>query len=100
WFAAMGSYHRHPWFVHFMAKLLEGDKAVLSLLRNNPFPDEPPKHVRALLYDYRFSTQQVRKQTGQWWTRRPVGSYFPTVSRDSPALRTMLQQMQWIDEEW
>ena len=100
WFAAMGSYHRHPWFVHFMAKLLEGDKAVLSLLRNNPFPDEPPKHVRALLYDYRFSSQQVRKQTGQWWTRQPVGSYFPTVSRDSPALRMMLQQMQWIDEEW
>src|SRR5579885_1362696 len=25
WFAAMSSYRRHPWFVHFLGKLLEGD---------------------------------------------------------------------------
>ncbi len=38
WFAAMSSYQDYPWFVNFVAKLLEGDKAVLSLLRKNPFP--------------------------------------------------------------
>ena len=37
WFAAMSSYPDHPWFVNFMAKLLEGDKPVLSLLKSNPF---------------------------------------------------------------
>ena len=97
WFAAMGSYHRYPWFVHFVAKLLEGDNALLSLLKSNPFPNGPPRYVRALLYQYRLSPTEVRRKTGQWWVREPVGSYFPAVSAQSPALRMMLQQMQWIE---
>ena len=99
WFAAMGSYHRHPWFVHFVAKLLQSDRAVLSLLRSNPFPDQPPHYVRALLYQYRLSSLESKKNTGQWWTRELVGAYFPTVSLDSPVLRMMLQQMQWMETE-
>lgn len=99
WFAAMGSYHRHPWFIHFLAKLLEGDKPVLGLIKTNPFPDSPPRYVRALLYQYRFSSAEVRRKTGLWWVRESVGSYFPTVSLQSPALRVMLQQMGWIDLE-
>ena len=99
WFAAMSSYHRHPWFIHFLTKLLEGDKAVLGLLKMNPFPDSPPRYVRALLYRYRFSSPQVRKKTGLWWVREPVGSYFPSISLQSPALRAMLQQMEWMELE-
>ena len=99
WFAAMSSYHRHPWFVHLVAKLLEGDRSVLALLSKNPFAGAPPRYVRALLYLYRFSSPQVRKQTGQWWIRESVGSYFPTVSLESPRLRSMLQQMEWIELE-
>jgi len=99
WFAAMGSYQRYPWFVHFIAKLLEGDKAVLSLLKSNPFPNQPPHYVRALLYHYRFSTAEIKKKTGQWWVREPVGAYFPAVSLQSPSLRIMLQQMRWIEVE-
>jgi len=97
WFAAMSSYHRHPWFVHFVAKLLEGDEAVLALLKTNPLRGAPPRHVRALLYLYRFSSPEVRKKTGLWWMREPLGPYFPTVSLESPALRSMLEQMRWND---
>ena len=61
----------------------------------NPFPDVPPRYVRALWYQYRFSSPEVRKKTGLWWVRESVGSYFPTVSLQSPALRAMLQQMGW-----
>ena len=46
WFAAMSEYYEHPWFVHFLEKLLEGDAGVLSLLRSNPFVD-PAAYVRA-----------------------------------------------------
>jgi hypothetical protein len=99
WFAAMGSYHRYPWFVHFMAKLLQGDRVVLALLKHNPFPDRPPRYVRASLYQYRFSSPAIKKKTGQWWVREMVGSYFPVVSLESPALRMMLQQMQWMELE-
>ncbi len=87
WFAAMSDYDRHPWFVRFMAKLLEGDKAILNLLKTNPFPDHPPRYVRALRYRYRFTNPAERKQTGNWWKREPAGSYFPVVNLDSPGLR-------------
>jgi hypothetical protein len=99
WFAAMTSFHRHPWFVHLLAKLLEGDKAVLSLLKKNPFAGSPPRYVRAVLYEYRFSPPDVRKKTGMWWVRDSVGSYFPAVSLQSPSFRAMLQQMEWMELE-
>jgi len=43
WFAALSEYYQHPWFVNFVAKLLENDAPVLKLLRKNPFPDTPPR---------------------------------------------------------
>jgi hypothetical protein len=99
WFAAMGSYQRHPWFIHFVAKLLQGDKAVLSLLNRNPFPEKAPRFVRALRYQYRFSSPAVKRQTGLWWQREMMGIYFPAVSLQSPALRMVLQRMQWMELE-
>lgn len=97
WFAAMGSYRRHPWFIHLVAKLLQGDRAVVSLLKRNPFPDRPPSFVRAQRYLYRLSSWQERKKTGLWWMRESAGSYFPTLSLQSPALRMLLQQMRWME---
>lgn len=99
WFAAMGSYQRHPWFIHLVAKLLEGDRTVISLLKRNPFPGAPPRYVRAQLYLYRLSSWDERRRKGLWWVRESVGSYFPTVSLQSPALRMLLQQMRWIDTD-
>ncbi len=98
WFAAFSSYADHPWFVNFVAKLLEGDPAVLSLLRVNPFPGKPPRYVRARLYEYHFTTPQERKQTGAWWTRTLVTTYFPTVSLDTPGFRAILKQQGWLTQ--
>lgn len=97
WFAAMGSYQRHPWFIHLVAKLLDGDKAVISLLKRDPFSGAPPRYIRAQLYLYRFSSLEERRKIGLWWIRESVGSYFPMVSLQSPALRMLLQQMRWLD---
>ena len=94
WFAAMSSYSEHPWFVHFMAMLLEGDTATLSLLKSSPFTK--PRYVRALLYEYHFATPEERKRTGQWWTRQLAGSYFPAVSLNTPAFRNVLQRQGWL----
>lgn len=81
WFAAMGSYHGHPWFVPLLVKLLEGDRAVIGLLARggNPFPDGPPAAVRARLYLYRFTTRAERRETGRWWEREWVGEYVPAI---------------------
>ena len=96
WFAAMSSYERHPWFVHLVGKLLEGDRSTLSLLKTNPFPDQPPRYVRALLYEYEFSNPVERRQTGQWWKREYLRVYFPPVSLKTGPFREMLQGQSWL----
>jgi len=98
WFATMSSYREHPWFVHLVYKLLLGDKDTLSLLKTNPFPGEPPKNIRALLYRYRFATQEEKLFTGWWWSRRLAGVYFPAVSLSNPEFRQLLQRMDWLEK--
>jgi len=83
WFAALGNYRQNPWFVNFMERLLEGQTEVLALLRDNPFPDEPPRFVRAMLYDYHFTTWQERRDSGAWWRRELIGPYLPKVPLQS-----------------
>src|SRR2546428_12271435 len=77
WFAALSSYEYVPWFRAFEARLLEGSPEVLGLLASNPFPDHPPRYVRALLYEYRFTTAAERRATGAWWRRGPGGAASP-----------------------
>jgi hypothetical protein len=96
WFAAMSDYSQNPWFVNFVGKLLQGDKAILGLLRTNPFPDRPPRYIRARLYEYHFTTAEERRQTGQWWTRSLTGEYFPAVSLSDPAFHRLLEQNGWL----
>ncbi len=96
WFAAMSSYQDYPWFVNFVAKLLQGDSATLSLLRKNPFPDKPPRYIRALLYEYHFTTGEERKRTGAWWKRTLTGAYFPAVSLETPGFRRVLKDEGWL----
>ncbi|MEN3337907.1 MAG: hypothetical protein V7647_1583, partial [Acidobacteriota bacterium] len=79
WFAAMSSPSDYPWFPELILKLLQGDAAALSLLRDNPFPDHAPRWVRAELYRYRFTSPDERKQTGRVWNRERVSPYFPAV---------------------
>ncbi len=96
WFAAMSEYSREPWFVNFMAKLLEGDRAVLSLISQNPFPNHPPHFVRARLFVYRFTTPEERRASGAWWKRESIGPYFPPVSLDTPGFRRVLEEQGWL----
>jgi lipase maturation factor 1 len=80
WFAALGDVHEEPWFVNFLARLLEGSQPVIRLLKTNPFPDSPPRYVRAKLYEYHFTTLEERQKTGAWWTREDKGLYCPAVA--------------------
>jgi lipase maturation factor len=82
WFAAMSpvyDYLEHPWFIIFIQKLLQNDRATLKLIAASPF-SRGPKVIRARLYRYRFATAEQRRETGQWWIRTPAGEYLPPVS--------------------
>ncbi|HTY42930.1 MAG TPA: lipase maturation factor family protein [Thermoanaerobaculia bacterium] len=84
WFAALGGYGRNAWVGALLARLLEGSRPVLRLLAANPFPDHPPRYVRAVLEDYRFTDAAEKKATGAWWRRRDLGPFSPVFERGSP----------------
>ena len=96
WFCGFTPWYREPWFVNFTAKLLQNDETTLSLMAGNPFPGKPPRFVRALLYEYRFTTPEERRRTGNWWARELRGDYFPAVSLDDPAFRNVLASEGWL----
>ena len=80
WFAALGSYRENPWLLRFMVRLLENSPLVLDLLDQKPFAGHAPRFVRAMVYDYKFTNYDERRQTGNWWKRELKGTYFPPVS--------------------
>ncbi len=81
WFAALqGDYQNTYWFLNFMGSLLRGNPEVLKLLAGNPFPDTPPRYVRATLYKYRFTDLATKRSEGVWWAREWHRIYCPAIS--------------------
>lgn len=83
WFVPLSASYADPWFVPFLRGLLENDPDICSLLGRNPFPDEPPRAVRARRYRYRYTTRAERRETGDFWTRTLVGDFVRPVTRSS-----------------
>jgi len=75
WFVPAQHEENMIWMDRFMRRLWEGSPEVLGLLRNNPFPDRPPRHLRVMVYRYHFTTPDERKQTGNWWKRELLGEF-------------------------
>jgi predicted DCC family thiol-disulfide oxidoreductase YuxK len=87
WFAALSESRREPWFFAFCKRLLEGSPVVVRLLERDPFPGTPPRYLRALLYDYRFTDPATRRATGAWWRRELQGLYCPVLTLEGGRLR-------------
>ncbi|MFF4486000.1 lipase maturation factor family protein [Streptomyces sp. NPDC001544] len=78
WFAALSPGYAGAWFGGLVERLLENDPDTLRLLRRSPFPpDEPPRHVRARLFRYRYTSWRELRETGACWERTPVREYLP-----------------------
>jgi hypothetical protein len=82
WFASLGSWREYPIVINTEVRLLSTDPDVLTLFAGNPFPQEPPRQVRAVLWQYWFTTAAEKSKTGLWWRREFRGLYAPTLTRD------------------
>jgi hypothetical protein len=93
WFLAMPGAPMDSWFVHLVARLLEGDPATRGLLAPGPFEDRAPRAVKALYYRY----EMTRLAAGghDWWKRTRAGEYLPPLTRDDPRLIRYLQEAGW-----
>ncbi len=80
WFAALGDCEGSRWLPGLFRRLLEGSPPVLGLLAGDPFPEGPPRYVRALVHDYRFTDPAERARSGRWWRRGEARLFCPAVS--------------------
>jgi hypothetical protein len=80
WFAAISRQYAYSWLQPLMLRLLQNDAATLRLLRDNPFPDDPPRHVRAQLYRYRFTTPAELRRDHAWWHRTLEAPYLRPIA--------------------
>ena len=81
WFASLGSWRDNMFVASTEERLLNNSSDVLHLFRGNPFPTTPPKQVRAVLYQYWFTTLAEKRATGNWWKRELLGTYAPTLAQ-------------------
>jgi hypothetical protein len=83
WFASLGSWQDYPIVPRTEVKLLENDSEVLGLFKSSPFPNRPPREIRAVLWQYWFTSVAEKRATGLWWRREFVGLYAPRLERDA-----------------
>jgi hypothetical protein len=81
WFASLGSWREYPIVPNTEVRLLANDKDVLALFAGNPFSQEPPHQIRAVLWQYWFTTTSEKRVTGMWWRRQLLGLYAPVLER-------------------
>ncbi len=92
WFAAMATPDEYPWTLNLEWKLLHNNADAVSLFAGNPFPDKPPKYIRAVLYRYGF----VKPGAGIWWKREKIGDWLPPMSASDPRLIEFLKSAGWL----
>jgi len=80
WFASLGGWRQNEIVPLTEEKLLVNDADVLSLFRGNPYPQMPPRYVRAVLWQYWFTTMDEKRVTGNWWRRQFLGLYAPELT--------------------
>ena len=80
WFASLGDWRQNDMVPLTEERLLENDKQVLALFRSNPFAQSPPRYVRAVLWQYWFTSVAEKRQSGNWWRREYLGVYAPVLT--------------------
>jgi len=96
WFASLGSWRDYPMVPNTELRLLSNDKDVLQLFAGNPFPQQPPQQIRALLWQYWFTSMDEKRRTGMWWRRELRGLYAPTLERTPEG---QIHVTQWPNSE-
>ncbi|HZP64293.1 MAG TPA: lipase maturation factor family protein [Terriglobales bacterium] len=91
WFASLGSWREYPIVPNTEVRLLQNDKDVLALFAGDPFPQAPPLQIRAVLWQYWFTSMAEKRATGNWWRREYLGLCAPTLERESDGRIVMIE---------
>ena len=80
WFASLGGWRDNEIVPLTEERMLVGDGDVLALFRGNPFVQSPPRYMRAVIWQYWFTTEEEKRRTGDWWRRAYLGLYAPELT--------------------
>ncbi len=80
WFASLG-WTSEQWVIETELRLMQREPSVLALFRDDPLHGQPPASVRAVKWQYWFTTLAEHRRTGAWWTRSALGLYAPVLAR-------------------
>ena len=58
WFASLSDWRQNNFLIYTEERLLANQSDVLALFRSNPFPQSPPRFVRAVLWQYWFTSNR------------------------------------------
>lgn len=97
WFASLSTWRQEPIVPRTEQALLRGSSDVLLLFAGNPFPQRPPRQVRAVLWQYWFTTPEEKRANGTWWRREQLGLYAPTLEREEDGRIVVLQWPQMTE---
>jgi len=99
WFASLGSWRNNSIVPNTEVRLLSNDRDVLGLFAGNPFPNAPPKQVRAVLWQYWFTPMAEKRATGNWWRRELRGLYAPTIELQQDGRINVIEMPQTVSPE-
>ena len=91
WFASLGSWRDYPIVLNTEERILQGSPDVLALFAGHPFPNGPPRLVRAVLYQYWFTSLAEKRSQGLWWRRELLGLYAPMLEREDNGKIALIQ---------
>ncbi|MFC0517771.1 lipase maturation factor family protein [Mucilaginibacter angelicae] len=94
WFASMSSADQYPWTYNLAWKLLHNDPGAVSLFAGNPFPNKPPRYIRAVRYKYTFANPG--NPQGFFWNRQKTDLWLPVMSANDPQLIAFLKSAGWV----
>jgi len=80
WFASLGDWRQNSIVPLTEERLLTASPSVLALFAGNPFSQSPPKYVRAVLWQYWFTSMAEKRASGLWWKRKLLGLYAPVLT--------------------
>jgi lipase maturation factor 1 len=83
WFASLGRWQDYSIVPRTEIKLLDNDRDVLGLFAGNPFSGQAPREIRAVLWQYWFTSMEEKNKSRLWWRREFVGLYAPTLQREA-----------------
>ncbi len=95
WFASLGDWRQNNIVPLTEERLLSNEPDVLALFKENPFQQNPPRYVRAVLWQYWFTSIDEKRHTGNWWRRQLLGLYAPEITSTSEG---KFEIVQWPEE--